>query len=66
MGFLTFSFAAPLWLTCFLVSPFWQDARIKIFNNLPLEPKSVENFKVFKRKLKIYLLHSAFYSPQDF
>jgi hypothetical protein len=38
----------------------------RIYNNLPLEIKSVENFKVFKRKLKNYLLHSAFYSLQGF
>jgi ABC-type multidrug transport system permease subunit len=34
----------------------------KIFNGLLLELKSVENFNVFKRKLKNYLLCSAFYS----
>jgi hypothetical protein len=40
----------------------------KIFNGLPLEFKSVENFNVFKRKLKnyVYLLCSAFYSLQEF
>jgi hypothetical protein len=38
----------------------------KIYNNLPLEIKSVENFKVFKKKLKNYLLHSAFYCLQEF
>jgi hypothetical protein len=38
----------------------------KIYNNLPLEIKSVDNFNVFKRKLKNYLLHSAFYSLQEF
>jgi hypothetical protein len=37
----------------------------KIYNNLPLEIKSVEHFKVFKRKLKNYLLHSAFYTLQE-
>jgi hypothetical protein len=26
---------------------------IKIFNGLPLELKTIENFKVFKKKLKI-------------
>jgi hypothetical protein len=39
---------------------------IKIFNNLPLELKGVADFKVFKRKLKGYLLLSAFYSLQEF
>jgi hypothetical protein len=39
---------------------------IKIFNNLPLELKSIENFKDFKGKLKSYLLHSTFYSFQEF
>jgi hypothetical protein len=38
----------------------------KIYNNLPLEIKRVDNFNVFKRKLKNYLLHSAFYSLQEF
>jgi hypothetical protein len=39
---------------------------IKIFSSsLPLELKSVEYFKVFKKKLKNYLLHSAFYSLQE-
>jgi hypothetical protein len=35
---------------------------IKIFNGLPLELKSIENFKVFKNKLKNYLIHNEFYS----
>jgi hypothetical protein len=39
---------------------------IEIFNSLPLELKSVTDFKVFKRNLKGYLLHSAFYSLQVF
>jgi hypothetical protein len=39
---------------------------IKTFNSLPLELKSVTNFKVFKKKLKGYLLHRAFYSLQNF
>jgi hypothetical protein len=38
----------------------------KIYNNLPLEIKSVDNFNVFKRKLKNDLLHSAFNSLQEF
>jgi hypothetical protein len=40
--------------------------RIKILNNLPLELKSVENFTVYKRKLKSYLLHGAFCALQVF
>jgi hypothetical protein len=39
---------------------------IKIFNSLPQELKSVENFKVFKKKMKNYLSHKAFYAPQEF
>jgi hypothetical protein len=39
---------------------------MEIFNNLPFELKSVENFRDFKRKLKSYSLHSAFYSLQEF
>jgi hypothetical protein len=38
---------------------------IKIFN-IPLELKGVADFRVFKRKLKGYLLLSAFYSLQEF
>jgi hypothetical protein len=38
----------------------------QIFNSLPLELKGDTDFKVFKRKLKGYLLHSAFYSLQEF
>jgi hypothetical protein len=38
----------------------------KIYNNLLLEIKSVVNFKFFRKKLKSYLLHSAFYSLQEF
>jgi hypothetical protein len=38
----------------------------KIYNNLHLEIKSVDNFNVFKRKLKNYLLHGAFCSLQEF
>jgi hypothetical protein len=39
---------------------------IKIFNNLPLELKSVTDFKVLKRKLKGYFLHSAFHLLEEF
>ena len=39
---------------------------IKLYNNLPMELKNVSDFKVFRRKLKCYLLHSAFYSLQEF
>jgi hypothetical protein len=39
---------------------------IKIFNSLPLELKSATDFKVFKRILKGYLPHTAFYSLQEF
>jgi hypothetical protein len=38
----------------------------KMYNSLPLEIKSVDNFNVFKRKLKNYLLHSTFYCLQEF
>jgi hypothetical protein len=33
---------------------------IKIHNNLPIRLKRIENFKVFKNKLKSYLLQSCF------
>ena len=39
---------------------------IKLYNNLPMELKNVSDFKVFRRKLKCYLLHNAFYSLQEF
>jgi hypothetical protein len=39
---------------------------IKIHNNLPSELKRIENFKVFKNKLKSYLLQNCFYSLQEF
>jgi hypothetical protein len=39
---------------------------IKIFNGLPLELKSIENFKVFKDKLKKYLIRNEFYSLYEF
>jgi hypothetical protein len=39
---------------------------IKIHNNLPSEWKRIENFKVFKNKLKSYLLQNCFYSLQEF
>jgi hypothetical protein len=32
------------------------------FSGLPLELKSIENFKVFKKKLKNYLICNEFYS----
>jgi hypothetical protein len=39
---------------------------IKLFNNLPLDLKNVTVFKLFKRKLKKYLMKNAFYSLQEF
>jgi hypothetical protein len=39
---------------------------IKIHNNLPSELKRIENLKVFKNKLKSYLLQNCFHSLQDF
>jgi hypothetical protein len=39
---------------------------INIHNNLPFELKRIENFKVFKNKLKSYLLQNCFYSLQEF
>jgi hypothetical protein len=39
---------------------------IKIYNSLPSEIKTTQNFKAFKRKLKDYLLLSAFYSLKEF
>jgi hypothetical protein len=39
---------------------------VKIYNNLPSEIKSTQNFKAFKHKLKDNLLFNAFYSPKEF
>jgi hypothetical protein len=39
---------------------------IKIFNCLHLKLKSIENFKVFKKKLKNYLICNEFYSLHEF
>jgi hypothetical protein len=39
---------------------------IKIYNNLPSEIKTTQNFKAFKRKLKDYLLLNVFYSLKEF
>jgi hypothetical protein len=38
---------------------------IKIHNNLPFKLKRIENVKVFKNKLKSYILQNCFYSPQE-
>jgi hypothetical protein len=39
---------------------------IKMYNNLPFEIETTQNFKAFKRKLKDYLLLNAFYSLKEF
>jgi hypothetical protein len=39
---------------------------IKLYNNLPIELKNVSEFKVFKKKLKCYLLNRSFYSLHEF
>jgi hypothetical protein len=39
---------------------------MKICNNLPFELKRTEHFKVFKNKLRSYLLQNYFYSIQEF
>jgi hypothetical protein len=44
--------------TCFLY--------LNQHNNLPLELKNVSDFKVFKKKLKCYLVNSSFYSLHEF
>jgi hypothetical protein len=38
---------------------------INFFNNIPLELKSISDFKMFNSKLKTYLLQNAFYSLQE-
>jgi hypothetical protein len=42
------------------------NVRIKTQNNLPSELKRIGNCKVFKNKLKSYLLQNCFYSLQKF
>jgi hypothetical protein len=39
---------------------------IQIYNNLPSEIITTQNFKYFKRKLKDYLLLNAFYPLKEF
>jgi hypothetical protein len=41
-------------------------AKKYIYNDLPFELKRTEHFKVFKNKLKSYLLQNCFYSLQEF
>jgi hypothetical protein len=38
----------------------------RILNGLPIELKNEQNFNVFKRKLKGYLICNVFYSLQEF
>ncbi|PNF39982.1 hypothetical protein B7P43_G15963 [Cryptotermes secundus] len=39
---------------------------IRLYNNLPSQIRSIQEFKVFKRQLKDYLLCKAFYSLQEY
>jgi hypothetical protein len=39
---------------------------IQIHNNLPSELKRIKNFKVFKNKLKSYLIQNCFNSLQEY
>lgn len=40
-------------------------AGANFFNALPLEIKSLDNFKIFKKNLKVYMLEKEFYSVEE-
>jgi hypothetical protein len=39
---------------------------IRLYNNLPSQIKSTQDYKAFKHQLKDYLLNKAFYSLQEY
>ena len=38
----------------------------KIYNNLPKYLKEIEDYKAFKKELKLFLLHQTFCSVEEF
>ena len=38
----------------------------KIYNNLPKFLKEIDNYKAFKKELKLFLLLQTFYSVEEF
>jgi len=39
---------------------------IKVYNNLPGFMKEIDDYKAFKKELKLFLLHHSFYSFAEF
>jgi hypothetical protein len=39
---------------------------IKLFNRLPITIKQLDNYKNFKREVKTFLVHNAFYTIEEF
>jgi len=37
----------------------------RVYNNLPKSLKEINDYKVFKKELKIFLLFQSFYSVED-
>ena len=38
----------------------------KVYNNLPKFLKEIDNYKAFKKELKLFLLPHSFYSVEEF
>jgi len=38
---------------------------IKLFNKLPVQIKQLDNYKRFKREVKIFLLNNSFYMIEE-
>ena len=38
----------------------------KVYNKLPSYIKEIDNYKAFKKELKLFLLHHTFYSVEEF
>jgi hypothetical protein len=38
----------------------------KVYNKLPSYIKETDNYKAFKKELKLFLLHHTFYSIEEF
>jgi hypothetical protein len=38
----------------------------KVYNNLPIFLKEIDDYKAFKRELKLFLLLQTFYSVEEF
>ena len=38
----------------------------KVYNNLPKFLKEIDDYKVFKKELKLFLLLQTFYSVEEF